>query len=101
MTSSLPNRAYFNGARRLGVDAGAATFFSEHVEADAVHEQIAAHDLCGSLAAAEPELVADILFGAAAALFVDAIFGEHLLSSWAAGRSSLRGDASRSDLLPA
>jgi hypothetical protein len=36
----------------------------EHVEADAVHEQIAAHDLCGSFAAAEPELAGDVVWGA-------------------------------------
>jgi hypothetical protein len=48
MTSSIPNRAYANGLRRLGGDADATAFYDEHVEADAVHEQIAAHDLCGS-----------------------------------------------------
>ena len=35
--------------QRLGFDAVTARFFDEHVEADAVHEQIAAYDLCGSL----------------------------------------------------
>jgi hypothetical protein len=100
MTSTLPNRAYSNGVQRLGFGPDVAEFFDEHVEADAVHEQIAAHDLCGSLARAEPALVDDILFGARAALGVDRLFAEHLLACWADGRSSLYG-ARESDLLTA
>jgi hypothetical protein len=91
MTSTVPNRNYGNGLRRLGGDAGATAFYDEHVEADAVHEQIAAHDLCGSFAAAEPELAGDVLFGARAALALDARWAESLLTAWAEGRSSLRG----------
>ncbi|GAA0799603.1 iron-containing redox enzyme family protein [Spirilliplanes yamanashiensis] len=90
MTSSLPNRAYANGLRRLGGDADAARFYDEHVEADAVHEQIAAHDLCGSFAAAEPELAGDVLFGARCALAVDGLWATGVLEAWAEGRSSLR-----------
>ncbi|GAA4577240.1 iron-containing redox enzyme family protein [Micromonospora coerulea] len=90
MTSSLPNRRYGNGLRRLGLDEVATRFYDEHVQADAVHEQIAAHDLCGGLVAAEPALATDVLFGAAAALAVDRLFAAHLLDSWAAGTSSLR-----------
>lgn len=90
MTSSLPNRRYGNGLRRLGFDEAATRFYDEHVEADAVHEQIAAHDLCGGLVRQEPALAPDVLFGAAAALALDALFAAHLLDSWAAGGSSLR-----------
>ncbi|MFC4147800.1 iron-containing redox enzyme family protein [Micromonospora mangrovi] len=90
MTSSLPNRRYGNGLRRLGLDEVATRFYDEHVEADAVHEQIAAYDLCGGLVRAEPALAGDVLFGAAAALAVERLFAAHLLDAWAAGRSSLR-----------
>ncbi|MEV6847015.1 iron-containing redox enzyme family protein [Actinoplanes sp. NPDC051411] len=90
MTSSLPNRAYGNGLRRLGGDAGATAFYDEHVEADAVHEQIAAHDLCGSFAAAEPELAGDVLWGARCALAVDNRWAFHVLEKWQKGLSSLR-----------
>jgi hypothetical protein len=90
MTSSLPNRRYGNGLRRLGLDEVATGFYDEHVEADAVHEQIAANDLCGGLVRVEPQLAGDVLFGAAAALAVDRLFAAHVLDSWAAGRSSLR-----------
>ena len=48
MTSSLPNRLYGDGFRRLGHDAGTTEYFDEHVEADAVHEQIAGRDLAGA-----------------------------------------------------
>jgi Iron-containing redox enzyme len=90
MTSSVPMRRYGNGLRRLGLGPAATRFFDEHIEADAVHEQIAAHDLCGALAAAEPELTGDILFGAAAALALDARMATHLMSRWQDGRTSLR-----------
>ncbi|MET7963960.1 iron-containing redox enzyme family protein [Micromonospora zamorensis] len=90
MTSSLPNRRYGNGLRRLGLDEVATRFYDEHVEADAVHEQIAAHDMCGGLVRVEPALAPDVLFGAAAGLALDRLFAGHVLDSWAAGRSSLR-----------
>jgi hypothetical protein len=90
MTSSIPNRRYGNGLRRLGCNADTTRFFDEHVEADAVHEQIAAHDLAGRLATAEPGLVGDILFGAAAALATDGQVAAGLLDAWAKGGSLLR-----------
>lgn len=89
MTSSIPNRFYGNGFRRLGFGADVTWYFDEHVEADAVHEQIAARDLAGSLAEDHPELLGDIFFGAAACLAMDGWVGSQLLEAWAAGRSSL------------
>ena len=56
MTSSLPNRRYANAVRRLGFGPRATDFFDEHVEADAVHENVAAVDLAGGLARLEPAL---------------------------------------------
>jgi hypothetical protein len=89
MTSSLPNRRYAAGLRRLGGDDTTALFYDEHVQADAVHEQIAAHDLCGGLAEAEPELIGDILYGAACALTLDDLWAAHVMDRWARGESSL------------
>jgi hypothetical protein len=91
MTSSIPNRRYGNALRRLGYGKDATDFYDEHVEADAVHEVIAAWDLAGGLAAEEPRVAADILFGARALIGLEARWGAHLLGSWAAGESSLRG----------
>ncbi|RBQ21128.1 iron-containing redox enzyme family protein [Spongiactinospora rosea] len=91
MTSSLPNRRYALALRRLGGDAATARFYDEHVQADAVHEQVAAHDLCAGLAAQEPSLGGDILYGAACALAVDRRWAEHVLECWRRGISSLDG----------
>jgi len=90
MTSTTPNRSYGNGLRRLGGEASATRFYDEHVEADAVHEQIAAHDMCGGFSAAEPELAGDVIFGARCALALENRWAEHVLGRWQAGESSLR-----------
>ena len=90
MSSSIPNRRYATGLRRLGFDDPAATdFFDEHVEADAVHEAIAAVDLAGGLARQEPSLAADILWGASALVAVEGRWARRLLGAWEAGESSL------------
>lgn len=89
MTSSIPNRRYGNALRRLGFDREATHFYDEHVEADAVHENIAAWDLAGGLAADEPEVAADILFGARALLQVEARWASRLMDAWERGESSL------------
>jgi hypothetical protein len=90
MTSSIPNRRYGNALRRLGYDREATHFYDEHVEADAVHENIAAWDLAGGLAADEPEVAADILFGARALLQIEAKWATHLMDCWERGETSLR-----------
>jgi len=90
MTSSAPCRRYAKGLRRLGFDDATCAFYDAHVTADALHEQLAAHDLCGSLAEDEPELTGDILFGAAVSLHVDTRFAEHVMGAWAQDVSSLR-----------
>ncbi|HYJ61722.1 MAG TPA: iron-containing redox enzyme family protein [Actinomycetota bacterium] len=90
MTSCVPNRRYAEGLRRLGIDGRATRFFDEHVEADAAHEAIAAHDLAGALVRDDPDLLEDVLFGAAAMLVTERRAGERMLTSWQDGRSSLR-----------
>ncbi|GGN14488.1 hypothetical protein FHR83_003873 [Actinoplanes campanulatus] len=93
MTSTGPNRAYGNGLRRLGGDAGATRFYDEHVEADAVHEQLAAYDMCGVFCATEPDHAADVLFGARCALALDGLWAREVLGCWSRGESSLLGFA--------
>jgi hypothetical protein len=91
MTSSIPNRRYATGLRRLGVrDPRALDFFDEHVEADAVHEAVAAVDLAGGLARQQPELTRDILWGATALRTLEGRWAAHLMGAWEQGRSSLR-----------
>jgi hypothetical protein len=90
MTSSIPNRRYGNALRRHGYGKEVTDFYDEHVEADAVHEAIAAWDLAGGLARDEPALAGEILFGARALLALEGRWAEHLLGSWEQGRTSLR-----------
>jgi hypothetical protein len=89
MTSTGPNRRYAGAARRLGADERERRYFEEHVQADAVHEQLAAHDLCGAFAVEHPTAVADLMFGAACCLALDDAFAAHVLACWQAGESSL------------
>ena len=90
MTSSLPSKRWVSGLERLGLGTDATEFFDEHVEADALHEQIAAHDLCGTLAADEPHLLDDILFGAAVCIGMDDLTTDLALDAWRAGGTALR-----------
>ncbi len=89
MTSSIPNGRYAAGLRRLGFGDRATAFFDEHVEADAVHENIAAVDLAGGLARQEPGLAADIAWGARALLALEDRWSRALLDAWAARDTSL------------
>jgi hypothetical protein len=89
ITSSIPNRRYAEGLRRLGFDGDATLFFDEHVIADAVHENIAAVDLAGGLARQDPSVAADILWGASTLSHLDARWAAHVLNAWERGESSL------------
>jgi hypothetical protein len=89
ITSSVPSRLYGNGFRRLGHDADTTRYFDEHVEADSVHEQIAARDLAGRLVEQEPGLRDDVLLGAAACLTIEGDVGAYALSRWKQGATAL------------
>src|SRR5206468_1106891 len=93
ITSPVPNRRYATAVRRHGLNGDATAFFDEHVEADSVHENIAAFDLARRLAVDEPDLAGDIVFGAEALLALEGAFATHLLASFEAGESSLRPPA--------
>jgi hypothetical protein len=88
MTSSIPNARYARGLRRLGLET-ATRCFDEHVEADAMQENIAAVDLVGGLARREPALTGQILWGARALAAVEGRWAHCLLDSWERGISSL------------
>ncbi|MFC0223279.1 iron-containing redox enzyme family protein, partial [Nocardioides zeicaulis] len=82
MTSSIPSRKMTQGLERLGLDGPMSLYYDEHVEADAVHEQLAARGICGTLAEDEPDQVPEILFGAFSCLDTEARFATALLASW-------------------
>ncbi|MHA7240553.1 iron-containing redox enzyme family protein [Arthrobacter sp. TMS1-12-1] len=90
MTSSQPNRLYSRGFKRHGYGPDATEYFDEHVAADAVHEQIAGRDMAGGLVESDPQLLEDVLFGAAAGLAIDTLMTVHIMEAWESGRSSLR-----------
>jgi hypothetical protein len=85
MTSSLPSRKMVQGLDRLGLAGPMSAYYDEHVEADAIHEHLAAQDICGTLAEDEPDQAADILFGAWTCLDLEARFATALLEQWDAG----------------
>ena len=82
-TSTMPCRRMAQGIERLGFDQAVGDYFDEHVEADAVHEEVALADICGRLVEQEPELHREALFGAAACLHLDAVAGRETLARWA------------------
>ncbi len=90
-TSSLPCRRIVQGIERLGMADDVALYFEEHVEADAVHEQLARRDIAGALVADEPALAREVLMGVAACVHLDGLVGGELLAAWQEGRSALRG----------
>ena len=92
MTSSIPNRRYADGLRRLGQDGDATLFFDEHVEADAVHENVAAVDLAGGLVRQDPSLHASIVWGALTLDLLSGLWANHVLGCWEESRGSLRAE---------
>jgi len=90
VTSPPGSRRMVQALERLGAPAECRGFYAEHVEADAVHEQIVRTDVVGDLVAREPGLDRDVVFGIRAFDLVENRLADHLMTSWRAGRSSLR-----------
>ena len=82
MTSSVPEPPLRRRAAAARLDEAATDFFDEHVVADAVHENIAAVDLAGGLARAGARAGADVLWGAARCVELEARWAAHLLGAW-------------------
>ena len=81
-TSSLPSRRMAQGLERLGFPAEMVAYYAEHVEADAVHEQLAVRTIIGALLEEEPELEEDVWFGAATCLDLEDRFARTMLARW-------------------
>ncbi|MER7666861.1 iron-containing redox enzyme family protein [Kitasatospora sp. NPDC096128] len=90
ITSSPGAARLADALERLGGGPDGTLFYREHIEADAVHEQLVRRGVIGELVSQEPELARDIAFGTAAATVLDNRFGDHLLDCWREGRTSLR-----------
>ncbi|MCT2591968.1 iron-containing redox enzyme family protein [Streptomyces sp. N2-109] len=90
VTSSPGSRRLAKAMRRTGAGPAAARFYDEHVEADAVHEQVVRHEVIAPLLAVEPGLDADVAFGIEATGLLEGKLGGLLLRAWRDGRSALR-----------
>jgi Iron-containing redox enzyme len=90
LTSSPGSHRMVKAMQRMRCDAATTTFYDEHVEADAVHEQLIRHGVLAPLLAAEPELAADVVFGIRASTLLAGRLDALLLECWTAGRASLR-----------
>ena len=81
-TSSLPSRRMAQGLERLGYPPAMVGYYREHIEADAVHEQVALRDICVALVHEEPALEADVWFGAWACLDLESRSARAVLAGW-------------------
>ncbi|MFF5427948.1 MULTISPECIES: iron-containing redox enzyme family protein [unclassified Streptomyces] len=89
--TSSPAAARISAAmRRIGAGEAAVHFYDEHVEADAVHEQLVRREVVGGLLADEPELAGDVVFGVEATGLLEDDLAAHITGAWEAGRSALR-----------
>ena len=90
VTSPPGSRRMVQALERLGAPEPCRAFYAEHVEADAVHEQVVRTDVVGDLVAREPELDADVVFGIRAFDVVETRLADHLMECWQTGTPSLR-----------
>ncbi|MFF3015542.1 iron-containing redox enzyme family protein [Streptomyces sp. NPDC057939] len=90
VTSSPGSRRLAKAMRRCGAGPAAEHFYAEHVEADAVHEQVVRHEVIGGLLTDEPDLEGDVAFGCAATVLVEDRLAAHIRGAWDSGRSALR-----------
>jgi hypothetical protein len=90
LTSSPGSARLVRAAQRLGAGAATEHFYAEHVEADAVHEQLLRREVLAPLVRDEPAVAADIVFGIQASGFLAARFAADVLQAWSLGQSALR-----------
>ncbi|MGW1771129.1 iron-containing redox enzyme family protein [Streptomyces sp. NPDC002104] len=94
VTSSPGSRRLAKAMRRCGAGPAAEHFYAEHVEADAVHEQVVRHEVIGGLLADEPDLEEDVAFGCAATGLLEDRLAAHIRTAWEQGNSALRSPLS-------
>ncbi|MFF5258249.1 iron-containing redox enzyme family protein [Actinomadura viridis] len=82
ITTAPGAERFARALRRLGVGERGVRFFTEHVEADAVHEQVLRRDVVGGLLAGEPHLARDVVLGVQATGLLEERFEDHVLDRW-------------------
>ncbi|MEW2304696.1 iron-containing redox enzyme family protein [Streptomyces sp. NPDC006655] len=92
VTSSPASRRLAEALRRLDAGPAAVRFYTEHVEADAVHEQVVRHEVVAGLLADEPHLEPDVVFGIRTTGHLEDRLAAHLLNTWRNDRSGREKD---------
>ncbi|MEU6227258.1 iron-containing redox enzyme family protein [Streptomyces sp. NPDC047042] len=90
VTSSPGSRRLAEAMRRVDAGPAAVRFYTEHVTADAVHEQVVRHEVVGGLLESEPDLDADVVFGVHATTYLEERLAAGLLAAWRRGGTGLR-----------
>ncbi|UQA91181.1 iron-containing redox enzyme family protein [Streptomyces halobius] len=90
VTSSPAARRLADAMRRTGAGPAAERFYDEHVEADAVHEQVVRREVIEGLLTDEPGLEPDVAFGISATGLLEDRLAVYLLDAWRHARSALR-----------
>ncbi|MCZ4557541.1 hypothetical protein ABIC28_001900 [Rhodococcus sp. PvR044] len=89
ITTPPAARRMVSALKRMNAPSECVHFYAEHIEADAVHEQVLRHDVVGALLGQEPNLAGDVVFGIQATELVENRLSDHLTRHWRAGASSL------------
>ena len=90
ITSSPGSARLADALKKMKAPEACVRFYREHVEADAVHEQVVRTDVVADLVKHEPHLESDVVFGMRAFDVVESRLADHMMSRWTAGESSLR-----------
>jgi hypothetical protein len=91
ITTSPSAHRMVQALQRHNASPDCTRFYTEHIEADAVHEQVMRHDVIGDLLTREPELASDVVFGVQATELLESQLSRRLLTAWRAGTTSLIG----------
>ncbi|MQY27780.1 hypothetical protein NRB56_33630 [Nocardia sp. RB56] len=100
ITSSPASKRMADTLRRMDADPACVRFYTEHVEADAVHEQVM-REVIADLLRQHPELIDSVVFGIQATELLEGRVERQLLDNWAADRSSLRASLAAVNSAPA
>lgn len=88
ITSPRGSQHIVDGLRRLAAPEACVRFYAEHVEADAVHEQVVRAGVVADLLTTEPDLEKDIVLGIRAFNLVEDRLADYLMDCWSSGASA-------------
>jgi Iron-containing redox enzyme len=90
ITSPPGSRRMVQALQRMDAPRQCIAFYREHVEADAVHEQVVRLNVVGDLVSREPQLDRDVVFGMRAHAVVENRLADTIMACWNQDRTSLR-----------